>query len=275
MKYEVEMTGSPPKKMRWRLDTKNPRNGVKIRIKFPSAMARAVTINDEEIPYNQWVKSATVVGQGEYGPITGSKCGENRYIAVQNILEFYLTGECEIKIIPRDAIMTKVRMEWTMDAFFKSGGTTAFIDRLCASLGIHASTVKIVGVRKGSVIVEYEIIPSADEPMSIEQIYAKQTQQFATGTIDLGAPILDVTENGDSIVSDGVVVAAGFDSKVLVITPTNQANKNPVKEVVEKVGYDYNQLLTKWIYPFLWDAAQVGVVDAPSMIGYEFLSLGL
>lgn len=66
--------------------------------------------------------------------------------------------------------MTKVRMEWTMDEFFDNGGTTAFIDRLCASLGIHASTVKVVGVASGSVVVDYEITPSDDEPMSIDQI---------------------------------------------------------------------------------------------------------
>jgi hypothetical protein len=85
-------------------------------------------------------------------------------------LEFFISGECELEIAPRDAIMTNVRMEWTMDEFFDNGGTTAFIDRLCASLGIHASTVKVVGVNAGSVLVNYEITPSEDEPLSIEQI---------------------------------------------------------------------------------------------------------
>lgn len=66
--------------------------------------------------------------------------------------------------------MTKVRMEWTMDQFFDNGGTTAFIDRLCASLGIHASTVKVVGVNSGSVVVNYEITPDEAEPQSLEQI---------------------------------------------------------------------------------------------------------
>jgi len=37
MKYEVVMTGTPPKKMRWRLDSETPANGVKVMIKFPSA----------------------------------------------------------------------------------------------------------------------------------------------------------------------------------------------------------------------------------------------
>jgi len=64
-------------------------------------------------------------------------------------------------------------MEWTMDEFFASGGTTSFVDRLCASLGIHASTVKVIGAKPGSVIVDYEITPSADEPLSIEQISAR------------------------------------------------------------------------------------------------------
>lgn len=102
--------------------------------------------------------------------MTQSFCGENRYIAVKNILEFFITGECELEIQPRDAIMTEVRMEWTMEQFFDNGGTTAFIDRLCASLGIHASTVKVVGVNKGSVMVNYEITPAEDEPLSLTQI---------------------------------------------------------------------------------------------------------
>ena len=42
--------------------------------------------------------------------------------------------------------MIKVRMEWTLDAFYSNGGTTAFIDRVAASLGIHASEIKVVGV---------------------------------------------------------------------------------------------------------------------------------
>lgn len=218
------MTGTPPKKMRWRLDTKNPENGIHIMIKFPSALARAALVDGEEVPYNQW-QAGPVQGQGFYGPVLGDKCGENRYLAADenngNRFEFYIDGQCEIEIRPRDAIMTKVRMEWTMDEFFSSGGTTAFIDRLCASLGIHASTVKVVGVSAGSVLVNYEITPAEDEPMSLDQIKEKQTEKFATGGMDLGGAILEVSDGGEKIVEDGVVVAAGFTPVVLVVTDTN------------------------------------------------------
>ena len=108
-----------------------------------------------------------------------------------------------------------------MKDFFDKGGTTAFVDRLCASLGIHASTVKVVSVYEGSLGVDYEITPSKDEPMSLEQIKKKQTTQFATGKIDLGAPITDVGMGKEKVVADGVTVASGFKAVVLVKTKTN------------------------------------------------------
>ena len=48
-------------------------------------------------------------------------------------------------------------MEWTMDSFFAKGGTTAFVDRLAGSLGIHASSIKMVSVYQGSLVVNYAI----------------------------------------------------------------------------------------------------------------------
>jgi hypothetical protein len=55
-------------------------------------------------------------------------------------------------------------MEWTMDEFFADGGTTTFVDRITASLGIHASEVKIVSVYEGSLVVNYEIeVPEEEE----------------------------------------------------------------------------------------------------------------
>ena len=46
-------------------------------------------------------------------------------------------------------------MNWTLDAFYADGGSTQFIDRLTSALGIHASTVRIVSVYTGSVVVQF------------------------------------------------------------------------------------------------------------------------
>jgi len=61
------------------------------------------------------------------------------------------------------------------------------------------------------------------------------------------------------LVEDGVVVAAGFAKKVLVKTSTNQGDR----------------IVTDWIEPIAWEAAQTALVDAPSMMIYEGIYLGL
>ena len=55
-----------------------------------------------------------------------------------------------------------------MDSFFNNGGTTRFMDRIAASLGIHASTIKIVSVYEGSLVVNYDI--TADDPVALAQV---------------------------------------------------------------------------------------------------------
>lgn len=111
---------------------------------------------------------------------------------MKNILEFYIDTECDLQIKPRNAIQTLVRMEWTMDEFFADGGTTSFIDRLTGSLGIHASSVKIVSVYEGSLIVNYEIEADEDDTdgSALAAIQARQDEMFSSGSIDLGAPVL-------------------------------------------------------------------------------------
>lgn len=63
-----------------------------------------------------------------------------------------------------------VRMEWTMNQFYASGGTTTFADRLCSVLGIHASQMKIVTIYEGSLIINYNIVQSSDSTQTLAQI---------------------------------------------------------------------------------------------------------
>lgn len=111
-------------------------------------------------------------------------------------------------------------MEWTLEAFFADGGTTKFVDRVAGALGIHASTIKVVSVYEGSVVLNYAITVDDDDQDKLEAIQKTQTDLYATNSINLGAPILDVT-TGDNdavstkIVANGVVAASGYDPIVI------------------------------------------------------------
>jgi hypothetical protein len=49
-------------------------------------------------------------------------------------------------------------MNWTLNEFYSTGGTTKFVDRVAASLGIKAANVKVVSVYQGSVVVDFQIV---------------------------------------------------------------------------------------------------------------------
>lgn len=214
--WDLVYTATPAKKQKFTFTAIQKTAGMTIRIAYPGAESRSITKDGEIVEYNEWDDSIN-----GYGPIKQTKCGENRFIGVKNILEFYITDGCTLQIQPRDAIQTLVRMEWSFDEFYAEGGTTSFIDRLAGSLGIHASTIKVVSVFEGSLVVNYEIAPTKEEPLSLEDLAKKQTEKFAEGKVDLGAPILDVAAGEEKVVSDGVVTAVGFTPVVLVKTATN------------------------------------------------------
>jgi len=165
--YNLTFTGSPAKKMRFEMKThpSDKRAGTTVRIPYPSAESRKIIKDGQVVQMNQWDE-----GLRQYGAIRQKYCGENRYVGVVNILEFYITPGCVLHIAPRNAIQTLVRMEWTVEQFFDNGGTTAFIDRIAGSLGIHASTIKVVSVYEGSAVVDYNI--ENDDPAELEAVQA-------------------------------------------------------------------------------------------------------
>jgi hypothetical protein len=63
-----------------------------------------------------------------------------------------------------------VRMEWSIDKFFEGGGTISFMDKIAGSLGIHASSIKIVSVYEGSLVVNYEISDPNNDPVALAAV---------------------------------------------------------------------------------------------------------
>jgi hypothetical protein len=213
--YDLTMTGTPPKKMKFVLQHGT---GATIRIAYPGAESRGIYKDGVEIAYNAW--DDAIAG---YGPVTQAFCGENRFIGIQNILEFYLTAGCELHVAPRNAIQTKVRMEWTLEEFFSGGGTTTFVDRITASLGIHASEVKVVSVYEGSLVVNYEVAVPDDDPAALAELNDKQNEVLNSPDLDLGAPVLEVETA--MVVNDEKAFTGGLEKVYVIEVDTSESDK--------------------------------------------------
>jgi hypothetical protein len=153
--YTVTYTGTPPKNMRYTLRSDSGTKGVVVKVPYPNAGAYSVSINSVIIQPLGW-DSAT--RKPKLIDTATAVCGTNRFVGVENYLEFYLTPGCIAVIAARDAILSSVRLQWTAVEFFEGDGVTTFCQRMASVLGIDASRIKVVSVYEGSLNVNFQIL---------------------------------------------------------------------------------------------------------------------
>lgn len=151
MIYNITYTSTPPQRQHFTLRADYTEVILRIRYTKPGSYLIFDT-NGKEVKANGWDSSIDAPAM-----VKGSYCGENRYVGVSNILDFYLGPNCNISIAPIDSIQASVRLNWTVSEFYKAGGTTTFQDRIAASLGLKPANIKIVSVYQGSVFVDFQI----------------------------------------------------------------------------------------------------------------------
>lgn len=64
---------------------------------------------------------------------------------------------------------------------------------MALSLGIHSSEIKVVRVWTGSVNIEYFITSSNNDTVALKNTEAKMKEKIISGTLDVGAPIIDMS----------------------------------------------------------------------------------
>ena len=134
-----------------------------------------------------------------------TKCGMNYYDAPNRIMYFLLItkGKCFVHVKLVNSLKLSTRLNIDPETFYETDGVTTFLDRMAALLEINVDRIRIVGIRKGSTIVDVEISQEEDvtttrsnKEAAKEELLSfkdKFEQAVENGTVDLGADILDVT----------------------------------------------------------------------------------
>ena len=202
--YTVTYTGTPPKNMRYTLRSDSGTKGVVVKVPYPNAGAYSVSINSVIIQPLGW-DSAT--RKPKLIDTATAVCGTNRFVGVENYLEFYLTPGCIAVIAARDAILSSVRLQWTAVEFFEGDGVTTFCQRMASVLGIDASRIKVVSVYEGSLNVNFQILsdPATVTANAVGAVIASQAAitdlkaineklltSLAVGSTAFGGALLEV-----------------------------------------------------------------------------------
>jgi len=82
---------------------------------------------------------------GTWAVPTGSRCGENRYDDVENVLQFWIEPNCTltVSVYPRDAIMLGIRLDLPINEFYElSHGE--FTEMISDLLEIDSADIKAI-----------------------------------------------------------------------------------------------------------------------------------
>ena len=99
-------------------------------------------------------------------------------------------------------IECNLRIDTTMKAFEKQGGSKKFEENLASGLGLNMSQVQVTGLRAGSVIVDYNLVVDKSSKISIDELKTLQNEKMKAGAIEVGGPVLSFSSTVPTSGSD-------------------------------------------------------------------------
>ena len=130
-------------------------------------------------------------------------CGANYYRASDRMLWFVVVGSnCKVTVEFANSLQLSTRLNIDPETFWDSGGIADFKQKLMALLEIPAHRIRVVGIRRGSTIVDTVILSKKkveeerNNKEEVKEEFQTFLQKFETAVaneeIDLGAPVLDI-----------------------------------------------------------------------------------
>ena len=91
-------------------------------------------------------------------------CGANVFEESTKTLTWIMNSrdDCKITIAIKNALYVALVFEMDTTVYYEKGGNTHFIDLISNTLGIHPSSVNIVGVKKGSTKIDFFVLPQTN-----------------------------------------------------------------------------------------------------------------
>ena len=201
--YEIYFTGTQPANTRYTIEgASSPTDYLQIKIDFSKSIVYNVYANDVLISPYTYNRTERIVPA-----IRKAFCGENRFEESTFTYEFYLVRNCTVKLEAQDHLYGVVRLQMSLNDFFEDD----FTNKLSFALGITTDKIKIVGAKEGSTVVSFYLTSDASDSTSkqnhLRELADLLASKHAQGTLDLGAPILDlvteiVSSSGDTVTSD-------------------------------------------------------------------------
>ena len=216
--YSLRFTSTVPDVLRWQLQGGLDAESITVQYAYDTTQSVRITDSDGNL-ITQTVIASGATGVSTLASVT--TCGANTHQTTTMQVTIRLTGEsdCVLYASLANSVQVSVRYEISVSDFYSQSGTTAFIDRIAAVLGINPASIRVVQVVSGSTIV-YAFIDSTIQDSDEDSLEAANEElEGYIATLEssdvsiLGAKVLDTSYSITLIKSLGTEDEAAASSK--------------------------------------------------------------
>jgi hypothetical protein len=137
------LTGSPPKRLRLHMPSSDPSRAIRVRMQFTNAQRVEAEVNSRVLaPLNRL-------------PTLADPTGSYYFNATEMAVTVIVSGRLPVTLIQRPVVAVSLRMDTTLDNFYES----RFVANVAFLLRIDISRIRVVSIRRGSVIVDFQVQP--------------------------------------------------------------------------------------------------------------------
>ena len=127
-------------------------------------------------------------------------CGANNFNPDNRTVEFVVNrkSDCIVRVRYVDSVKVNMRLSTTLEEFYQNNGVASFIDKMTSFLGIEMSRLKIVNIRRGSVIVDFFIDSAAahvgveaSKSVDLNKYISKISDAVNSGSLPIDYPVYE------------------------------------------------------------------------------------
>jgi hypothetical protein len=127
-------------------------------------------------------------------------CGANNFNPDNRTIEFVVNRNpnCMVRVRYIDSVKVNMRLTTTLEEFYQNNGVASFIDKMTSFLGIETSRMKIVNIRRGSVIIDFfidsaaaHVDSDAAKTIDLNKYVAKISDAINSGSLPIEYPVTE------------------------------------------------------------------------------------
>ena len=178
--FELSFPSEPPKSLKIQFENTITEDFLYIKLFYSTRISIKVLAN------NQIIKPfLSAENSSNYRDLPIDQCGshlinsDGSFIVLLNSYE-----SCIVKLEVIDSLKISIGFDMTAEEFYKNDGFSLFIDRISKLLGISTDRIRLAGIRKGSVYVDF-FIDEEEGSKDLEELKEKLKKKIKSNEFQL------------------------------------------------------------------------------------------